>query len=72
MEGEVDIVLYARPHESGKKNVAKMSQLEQKLNDAIANAPIVNYQLVRDDARSMFDSDIDWHCNVITYILLVS
>lgn len=70
--GEVDIVLYARPLESGKKNVAKMSELEKKLNEAIANASITNYQLVKDDARSMYDTDIDWHCNVITYLLLIS
>jgi hypothetical protein len=70
-KGEVDVVLYARPLESGKKNVAKMSALETKLNEVIANARDKNYQLVRDDARSMYDTDIDWHCNVITFILKV-
>ncbi len=69
--GEVDIVLYARPLESGKKNVAKMSQLEESLNEVIANAKDEDYQLIREDARSMYDADIDWHCNVITYILKV-
>lgn len=69
--GEVDIVLYARPHESGKKNVAKMSELEIKLNEAIENAVDKTYTLIRDDAHSMYDTDIDWHCNVITYILQV-
>lgn len=70
-KGEVDIVLYARPLESGKKNVAKMSQLETKLNEAIENARDKNYQLARDDAHSMYDTDIKWHCNVITYIIKV-
>lgn len=69
--GEVDIVLYARPLESGKKNVAKMSQLEKALNDAIAQAKNASYMLSRDDAHSSFDTDINWHCNVITYILKV-
>lgn len=69
--GEVDIVLYARPLESGKKNVAKMSELETKLNEAIANASSKEYQLIREDARSLYDTDIDWHCNVITFILKV-
>lgn len=69
--GEVDIILYARPLESGKKNVAKMSQLETRLNEAIANSRDKNYQLIRDDARSLYDTDIDWHCNVITFILKV-
>ena len=70
-KGWVDIVLYARPLESGKKNVAMMSVLETKLNEAIANAKSNNYQLIRDDARSMFDADVDWHCNVITFIFKV-
>lgn len=69
--GEVDIILYARPLESGKKNVAKMAELETKLNEAIANASSKEYQLIRDDARSLYDTDIDWHCNVITFILKV-
>jgi hypothetical protein len=70
-KGEVDIVLYARPLESGKKNVAKMSQLEIKLNEVVANAKDKNYHISRDDAHSMYDTDIKWHCNVITYILKV-
>ena len=70
-KGWVDIVLYARPLESGKKNVAIMSDLEIKLNKAIANAKSEHYQLIRDDAHSMFDTDVNWHCNVITFILKV-
>lgn len=69
--GEVDIVLYARPLESGRKNVAQMSVLETKLNEVIENARDKNYRLSRDDARSMYDTDINWHCNVITFILKV-
>lgn len=69
--GEVDIVLYARPFGSGKKNVAKMAELEEKLNEAISNAPITNYALRRDDVHSTYDTDIKWHCNVYTYIIQV-
>lgn len=69
--GEVDIVLYARPFGSGKKNVAKMAELEEKLNEAISNAPITNYALRRDDVHSIYDTDIKWHCNVYTYIIQV-
>lgn len=69
--GEVDIVLYARPLESGRKNVAKMSELETKLNAAVENAVSESYYMVRDDARSMYDTDINWHCNVITFILKI-
>ena len=69
--GEVDIVLYARPFGSGKKNVPKMAELEEKLNEAISNAPITNYALRRDDVHSAYDTDIKWHCNVYTYIIQV-
>lgn len=71
-QGYVSIGLYARPHESGKKNVAKMSELEAKLNAAIASASSENYMLRRDDAYATFDTDIDWHCNVVTYVLLIA
>lgn len=70
-KGMVFIGLYARPLESGKKNVARMSQLEQKLNDVIANANDKNYVIVRNDVHSTYDDDINWHCNVVELILKV-
>lgn len=70
-QGYVSIGLYARPLESGKKNVAKMSELETKLNNAINSASNENYMLRRDDTYATFDADINWHCNVITCILKV-
>ena len=70
-QGHFFIALYARPFGSGKKNVAKMAELEEKLNKAISNAPITNYVLRRDDVHSTYDTDIKWHCNVYTYIIQV-
>lgn len=70
-QGYVDIVLYAKPFESGKKNVAKMSELETKLNEVLANAIDYRYMLRRNDAHSSYDTDIDWHCNVIEIIITV-
>ena len=69
--GSVFVYLYARPFESGKKNVAKMAQLENKLNEVIENANDKNYHISRNDAHSTYDEDIDWHCNVIELILKV-
>ena len=63
--GSVFVYLYARPFESGKKNVAKMAQLETKLNEAVENASDSKYFLSKRDAHSTYDEDIDWHCNVI-------
>lgn len=69
--GFIFVGLYARPLESGKKNVAKMSELEQKLNDVIANANNKNYVIVRNDVHSTYDDDINWHCNVVELIIKV-
>lgn len=70
-KGEVDVVLYARPLESGKKNVAVMSQLEEKLFEAIKNSSSDSYYLKYLDAHSMYDTNINWHCNVITLNIMI-
>ena len=70
-QGTIFVGLYARPLESGKKNVAKMSQLEVKLNEVIEKANDKRYILTRSDVRSTFDDDIDWHCNVVELIIKV-
>lgn len=69
--GSVFIYLYARPLESGKKNVAKMSELETKLNEVIFNANDKTYQISRNDEHTAYDEDIKWHCNVVEIILKV-
>lgn len=69
--GTIFIGLYARPLESGKKNVAKMSELEDKLNEALENAQDSRYMLKRNDVHSTYDDDIDWHCNVVELTILV-
>jgi hypothetical protein len=70
-KGFVFVGLYARPLESGKKNVKKMSELEQKLNDVLANASNSHYMLQRNDTHSTYDEDINWHCNVVELILTI-
>lgn len=69
--GTIFIGLYARPFESGKKNVAKMSELEDKLNEVLENARDSRYMLKRSDVHSTYDEDIDWHCNVVELTILV-
>lgn len=70
-KGYIFIGLYARPLESGRKNVNKMSQLETRLNEVLSSAKDPHYVLVRNDVHSTFDDDIDWHCNVVELILKV-
>lgn len=69
--GSVFIYLYARPMSNGKKNVAKMSELETKLNDVIDNATDKFYHISKNDAHSSYDDEIRWHCNVVELILKV-
>lgn len=70
-QGHVFVALYARPLQSGKKNVAKMSELETKLNDVIEQAKDKNYHISRNDVHTTYDTDIKWHCNVVELILKV-
>lgn len=70
-QGTILVWLYARPLESGRKNVAKMSVLEDRLNDVIANNKDKNYQISRRMTYTDYDTDIDWHCNVVEIILKV-
>lgn len=70
-QGTVLVWLYARPLESGRKNVAKMSVLEDRLNDVIANNKDKNYQISRRTTYTDYDTDVDWHCNVVEIILKV-
>lgn len=70
-QGTILVWLYARPLESGRKNVAKMSELETKLNAVITNAKDKNYQISRRMTYTDYDTDIDWHCNVVEIILKV-
>ena len=70
-KGFVFIGLYARPLESGKKNVKKMSELEAKLNQVLESTSSSQYMLQRNDVHSSYDEDIDWHCNVVELIITI-
>lgn len=70
-QGTALVWLYARPLESGRKNVAKMSQLEQKLNEALESAQGDNYSIRRRLTYTDYDTNINWHCNVIELIITI-
>ena len=59
------IWLYARPLGSGRKNVAIMSQLEQKLNNVIKNNKNHEFAISRRLTFTNYDSEIKWHCNIV-------
>ena len=64
--GLVNIFLYARPMQSGSKNVAVMSKLEKALNAVISSAVSDTYHINRAHTYSDYDSDRKWHCNIVT------
>ena len=70
-QGTALVWLYARPMESGRKNVPKMSQLETKLDEAIKNASSSEYYLTRRMTFTDYDTTINWHCNVIEIIITI-
>lgn len=70
-QGTVLVSLYARPMESGRKNVAVLSEMEQKLNAIIKANTDRTYQLSRRLTYTGYDTDIDWHFNTIEVIIKV-
>lgn len=70
-QGTILVWLYARPLLSGKKNVATMSTLEKNLNEVVASSSNGIYQLSRRMTYTSYDTDIDWHCNVVELNILI-
>lgn len=70
-KGTALVWLYARPLSSGRKNVAKMSELETKLNEVIKNANHPIYSISRRSTYTDYDSSINWHCNAVEIIVKV-
>ena len=70
-QGTILVWLYARPLLSGKKNVATMSTLEKKLNEVIKSSRNSTYQISRRLTYTSYDTDIDWHCNVVELNILI-
>ena len=70
-QGTILVWLYARPLLSGKKNVAIMSALEKRLNEVVKSSGNSTYQISRRLTYTSYDTDIDWHCNVVELNILI-
>jgi hypothetical protein len=70
-QGTVLVSLFARPMESGRKNVAVLSRMEESLNGVIKSNTDKTYTLSRRLAYTGYDSDIDWHFNTIEVIIKI-
>ena len=70
-QGTVLVSLFARPMESGRKNVAVLSRMEESLNEVIKSNTDKTYTLSRRLTYTGYDSDIDWHFNTIEVIIKI-
>ena len=70
-QGTVLVSLFARPMESGRKNVAVFSKMEESLNQVIKSNTDKTYTLSRRLTYTGYDSDIDWHFNTIEVIIKI-
>lgn len=70
-QGTVLVSLFARPMESGRKNVAVLSKMEESLNQVIKSNTDKTYTLSRRLTYTGYNSDIDWHFNTIEVIIKV-
>lgn len=70
-KGVVLVWLYARPLANGAKNVAKMSELETKLNEVIDTARNSTYRINRNATYTDYDSERKWHCNIVELNLTI-
>ena len=70
-QGTVLVSLFARPMESGRKNVAVLSKMEASLNEVINTSSNDTYLLKRRLTFTGYDMNIDWHYNVIEITLTI-
>lgn len=70
-KGTVLVYLFARPQESGRKNVAVLSKMEARLNEVINTSSNDTYLLKRRLTFTGYDTNIDWHYNVIEITLTI-
>lgn len=70
-KGTVLVYMFARPQESGRKNVAVLSKMEARLNEVINTSSNDTYLLKRRLTFTGYDMNIDWHYNVIEITLTI-
>lgn len=70
-KGNVLIFLYAKPLSSGAKNVAKLSELEKRLNECISSNTSSTYIINRANTYADYDEERNLHCNIVDLNLIV-
>ena len=70
-KGVVLVWLYARPLANGAKDVAQMTELENKLNEVIDGANDSTYRINRRATYTDYDSSRKWHCNIVELNIII-
>lgn len=69
--GTVLVMIYVPPMPSGRKNVAVMSSVEQRLNSAIDRCADPIYRIRRGETYSDYDAERKMFVNIVTVELVV-
>lgn len=69
--GFVDICLYARPKGDGSKNVPLLSRMEDKLLTEVENAVDEHYDIVYNATYPYYDTNRNWHYNVVELLVKI-
>ena len=63
--GSILIWLYVKPKSNGTKNVLKMSQMEEALNEVLKNSNNNIYRINKLNTFCDYDAERKWHCNIV-------
>lgn len=70
-KGTVLVYLYAKPMNSGKKNMSVIDKMERSLNEVIANNDSKTYNISRRLTYPDYDSARNLHYNVVEIITTI-
>ena len=71
LKGTINVILYAKPLSSGSKNVARLNEMEIKLNECIASSKNEHYIISRGGSSTDYDESRNLHCNIVKINLIV-
>ena len=69
--GMVLVYLFAKPLSNGIKPVAKLSNMEKKLNEAIASSKNSHYVISRGNTYTDYDEQRNLFCNIVEINLVI-
>lgn len=71
-KGTVNVLLYAKPLSGGIKNVAKLSELEKKLNECLDSNDSKTYIINRvENMPPDYDEVRNLHCNAVRINIII-